>query len=96
MTVWVCGSSAVAGGAVDIGSTDGRVYALKAATGHFLWTHATGGPVHSSPAVTGGTVNIGSTGGNAYALRDGLQLRGDEVKAPAALILGGGWIVSLP
>ena len=61
-------SPAVAGGTVYIGSGDGNVYALNAATGALDWSYTTGGPVDSSPAVASGTVYIVSEDGNVYAL----------------------------
>ena len=62
-------SPAVAGGVVYIGSDDGHVYALKAATGARLWAYDTGAPVVSSPAVSGGVVYVGAGNGTVYALR---------------------------
>ena len=61
-------SPAVAGGTVYIGSGDGNVYALNAATGALDWSYTTGGPVDSSPAVASGTVYVVSEDGNVYAL----------------------------
>jgi outer membrane protein assembly factor BamB len=59
---------AVSGGTVYIGSDNGTVYALDAATGHKRWTQRTGGPISSSPAVAGGVVFIGSADGKVYAM----------------------------
>ncbi|MGD0978763.1 MAG: PQQ-binding-like beta-propeller repeat protein, partial [Candidatus Bathyarchaeia archaeon] len=56
----VYSSPAVAGGMVFVGSGDGRVYALNAASGALVWSYATGSPVYSSPAVSGGMVYVGS------------------------------------
>jgi outer membrane protein assembly factor BamB len=61
-------SPAVAGGTVYIGSDDGKVYALDAATGDLRWTYTTGAAVESSPAVAAGTVYIGSNDDRVYAL----------------------------
>jgi outer membrane protein assembly factor BamB len=61
-------SPAVAGGVVYVGSFDGNVYALSAATGAKLWSFTTGGFVVSSPAVADGVVYVGSGDGNVYAL----------------------------
>jgi outer membrane protein assembly factor BamB len=58
----------VIAGAVYIGSDDGNVYALNAATGIPLWKYVTGGPVSSSPAVVNGVVYVGSSDGYVYAL----------------------------
>ena len=51
---------AVVDGRVYIGSNDGNLYALDAATGSELWRVVTAGPVVSSPAVKGGYVYFGS------------------------------------
>lgn len=61
-------SPAVAGGTVYIGSLDGNLYALNAATGTKKWLYATGGSVESSPAVSGNVVYAGSDDGKLYAL----------------------------
>ena len=42
-------SPAVVGGFVYIGSDDGHVYALNAATGAKIWTYPTGGPLTLLP-----------------------------------------------
>lgn len=52
------GGLAVAGGAVCVGSFDGKVYAMDAATGHLRWTYATG-PWDSELTVAGGIVYVG-------------------------------------
>jgi outer membrane protein assembly factor BamB len=59
---------AVVDGAAYVGSTNGKVYALNAATGATVWTVTTGGQVRSSPAVAGGVVYAGSADGRVYAL----------------------------
>jgi outer membrane protein assembly factor BamB len=56
----------VIGGVVCIGSDDGNVYALDAATGDRLWSYTTGEVVGSSPAVANGAVYVGSADGNLY------------------------------
>ncbi len=59
---------------VFVGSSDGTVSALDAATGDPVWRFETGGAVQSSPAVldvpgtAGRTVFVGSSDGNVYAL----------------------------
>jgi outer membrane protein assembly factor BamB len=65
----VASSPAVVGGVVYIGSGDGNVYALNAATGSKLWNFSTRGPVYSSPAVVSGVVYVGSFDDNVYALK---------------------------
>lgn len=59
-------SPAVAGGRVYVGSSDGHLYALDAATGALRWKQATGDVVHASPAVEGGRVVVGSWDGRLY------------------------------
>jgi outer membrane protein assembly factor BamB len=51
-----------------IGSNDGNMYALNAATGNLIWAYQTGGAISSSPTVAGGIVYFGSGDGNVYAL----------------------------
>lgn len=51
-----------------VGSFEGNVYALNAATGAKLWSYATGSTVSSSPAVANGVVYVGSWDNNVYAL----------------------------
>jgi outer membrane protein assembly factor BamB len=62
---------AVAYDRVFIGSTDGKVYAFGAKTGHRLWSRSTGGYVYSSPAVWNERVFFGSYSGTFYALDAG-------------------------
>jgi eukaryotic-like serine/threonine-protein kinase len=89
---------AVAGGIVYIGSDDGRVHALNAATGQVTWTYATGGGIITSPAmaVAGGTVYIGSAVGTVYALdavtgqvRWTYTTAGNLVSSTAVAVAGG-------
>jgi len=62
---------AVAYGRVYIGSTDGKVYAFGAASGHRLWSHSTGGYVYASPAVWRQRILVGSYSGTFSALDAG-------------------------
>jgi outer membrane protein assembly factor BamB len=59
------------GGLLFVGTSDGRLLAVNAATGLVAWSIAiTGGmfaPLQSSPAVTGGFVYIGASDGYCYA-----------------------------
>lgn len=64
----VLSSPAVAGGAVYVGSEEGRLYALDARTGALRWGFQTHGAIHSSPAVADGVVVFVSRDGNAYAV----------------------------
>lgn len=61
-------SPAVVDGVVYVGSTDGAVYAIDAATGTEKWKVVTKGRVVSSPAVAEGTVYIESYDGLLYAI----------------------------
>jgi outer membrane protein assembly factor BamB len=93
-------SPAVASGTVYIGSGDGNVYALNAATGALDWSYTTGGPVDSSPAVASGTVYIGSGDGNVYALNaatgalDWSYTTGGPVDSSPAVASGTLYVVS--
>ncbi|MEA2595343.1 MAG: eukaryotic-like serine/threonine-protein kinase [Thermomicrobiales bacterium] len=61
-------SPVVVGGAVYLGSMDGNVYAVDAATGTELWRFSTSDRVVSSPAIADGTVYVGSDDGVLYAI----------------------------
>jgi outer membrane protein assembly factor BamB len=61
-------SPVVADGRVYVGSGDGHVYAVDAATGRLAWKFATGDVVHASPALVDGTLYVGSWDGRLYAL----------------------------
>jgi outer membrane protein assembly factor BamB len=61
-------SPVVADGMVYVGSQDGNLYAIDAATGKGAWSFPTGGPVTSAPAVANGRVFVYSAGGIIYAL----------------------------
>jgi outer membrane protein assembly factor BamB len=53
---------------VYVGSGDGNIYALNAASGALRWKFHTGNVVHASPAVAEGTVYVGSWDSFFYAL----------------------------
>ena len=53
---------------VDVGSNDGRIYALDADSGEQLQRHLTGGAVDSSPAVVDGVAYVDSLDGDLYVL----------------------------
>jgi outer membrane protein assembly factor BamB len=59
-------SPAVVNGVVYIGSSDNKLYAFNAATGHPLWT-ATAGGFLTSPAWADGIVYVASSDYNLYA-----------------------------
>ena len=68
----ITASPTITNGIVYIGTLDGNMYAISAATGAKVWTVATGAPIEeSSAAVANGIVYIGSDavspGGGVYA-----------------------------
>ena len=68
-------SPVVNAGAVFVGSSDARLYAVRASDGTELWHFATKGSVNSTPAVWNQTVYFSSLDGNIYAVneRDGKE-----------------------
>ena len=64
----VAGSASVAQGLVYIGSMDGFLYALDAATGTFIWKFKTQEQALSPPAIDAGTLFLSSTDGSLYIL----------------------------
>jgi eukaryotic-like serine/threonine-protein kinase len=61
-------SPAIVQETVYVGSGDGNVYALDAASGALRWKFHTGDVVHASPAIANGIVYIGSWDSYFYAL----------------------------
>ena len=61
-------SPAIDANTVYVGSGDGNIYALDAASGALRWKFRTGNVVHASPAVANGVVYIGSWDSYFYAL----------------------------
>ncbi|HET6275614.1 MAG TPA: PQQ-binding-like beta-propeller repeat protein [Candidatus Cybelea sp.] len=61
-------SPTVSNGVVYIGSSSGRLYAVRAADGSPLWSFATKGAVNSTPATWNGLVYVSSRDGNVYAV----------------------------
>ncbi len=61
-------SPALGEGLVVVGSDDGYLHALDAATGAGVWRVRTGGPVTGSPAIVDDTVYAGGGDGQVYAL----------------------------
>jgi outer membrane protein assembly factor BamB len=49
-----------------VGSNDGSLYALNAATGAKLWSYNTGNDIESSPVVADGAVYVISANGTLY------------------------------
>ncbi len=64
----VVSSPTVVDGIAYVGSDDGNLYAIDAATGQAKWKFGTGGPVRATPAVAGGIVYAGSYDGFFYAV----------------------------
>lgn len=60
------------GGALYVGTHDGRVLALDPADGHVLWSAATGGSVLATPGLADGRVFVGSFDGAVYAFDAGV------------------------
>ena len=85
----------VANGVVYISSSDGKMYALDASTGHVLWTTPTGSYyLGSGPTVGNGKVYIGSFDHMLYAFdaRTGAMLwsapTGDRIGSSPTLVNG--------
>jgi eukaryotic-like serine/threonine-protein kinase len=68
---------------VYIGSWDGFVYALDAATGKLLWKHETGGAIRSPPAINNGTLFASSNDGSLYVLNARTGQRRLRFRTPA-------------
>ncbi len=64
----IASSPVVANGVVYIGSSDGSLYAMNAATGKEVWRFKTGGAVNSTPCISEGTLYVLSADGLCYAL----------------------------
>ena len=62
-------SPIVAGDLVYVGSIDGIIYAVNAATGQVAWKYQLEGGMWSSLTIAGGVVYAGSLNGNLYALK---------------------------
>jgi len=56
---------------VYVGSDDGNVYAIDAASGALHWKYTTGGGIRSSATVDHGVLYVGSSDGYFYALNAG-------------------------
>jgi outer membrane protein assembly factor BamB len=88
-------------GVVVVGSHDGHVYAIAAASGTEVWRHPTGARVSGSAAVVDGVVYIASEDGCLYALaakngkqlsktRCGQAMAGSPAVAYGAVFIGAG------
>lgn len=65
---FILSTPAVDGDRLFVGSGNGDVLAVEAASGKVLWRHATAGRVRSSPTAANGVVYVGSFDGHLYAL----------------------------
>jgi outer membrane protein assembly factor BamB len=63
-------SPVVHNGVVYVGSTDGRLYAVRTSDGSPIWSFATKGALNSSPAISNGSVFFSSLDGNVYAVSE--------------------------
>lgn len=87
-------SPAVVEGTVYVGSDDGQVYAIDAATGEQEWAYRTGGAVRSSPAVFDHVVYVGSDDHHLHAVSvatgEGLWTyeTGGDVRSPPTVQTG--------
>lgn len=90
----------VVDGTVYVGSGNGTLYALDAATGQQQWGFSTGNDVGTAPAVVDGTVYFGSDDGNVYAVSAadgseqwrtslGLQVRSSPTVVDGTVHVGG-------
>jgi outer membrane protein assembly factor BamB len=61
-------SAAIDADTVYVGSGDGNIYALDAASGALRWKLHTGNVVHASPAIANGTVYVGSWDSYFYTI----------------------------
>jgi outer membrane protein assembly factor BamB len=64
---WVNANPTVADGVVYVGSRDGHLYAVSAATGQQAWRYPASG-LFAAPTVTSGNVCVADTGGTFYAI----------------------------
>ncbi|MCX8175006.1 MAG: PQQ-binding-like beta-propeller repeat protein [Candidatus Micrarchaeota archaeon] len=62
-------------GSIYFGASDGKVYAVDAASGRIRWTYQTGGWAAGSPAISSSSIYIGSLDGTLYALSTSGSLR---------------------
>ncbi|WP_369192594.1 PQQ-binding-like beta-propeller repeat protein [Streptomyces sp. R08] len=67
--VWVRWAPLVEGGTLYVGTNDGRMRALDAASGEELWEADTGSPVYCAPAVADGFLYFGLQNGRLLAVR---------------------------
>jgi outer membrane protein assembly factor BamB len=94
----VRGSAAISDGRVFVGSTDGRLYALDAATGAIGWVFDTGAAIASTPAVTTDQVIVTSRSGFLYSVNaaDGTETWRAFLGADEPLRFGWDYLMSSP
>jgi outer membrane protein assembly factor BamB len=80
---------------VFVGSYDGKLYALNATSGAYLWSYLTGDMVVSSPAVAEGNVYVGSYDHVVYAFGSPVSVQTYSVTFTASgLPSGTSWEVT--
>jgi len=87
----VYSSPAVANGAVFVGSTDHRLYALDAESGSVLWSYDAGEEVRSTPCILAGKVIFSDIAGRLHAIDQdtGRELWNAAVEAAAVCSVRG-------
>jgi eukaryotic-like serine/threonine-protein kinase len=91
----ILSSPVLADGKVFVGSNDGRVHCLNAATGEVVWTFETADAVEAPPLVIEGRVYVGSVDGSFHAI-DAATGEGIWTYATGEAIHGGANLVRLP
>jgi outer membrane protein assembly factor BamB len=88
---------ALDGGVLYVGSRDGAVYAMDAATGERRWRFQTGGPVTATPVIADGRVLVGSWDHRMYAIDPAsgtMQWSFDaQAPVPAGAVLHAGTLI---
>ena len=66
LTAWDIESPVVAGGRVYVGSSDGHLYGLDAASGKKVWEYEIGAAITASPTIASGRLVISAQDGRVY------------------------------
>jgi outer membrane protein assembly factor BamB len=87
-------------GKIFFGSTDGKVYCLKAGTGEQLWAYETLKSIVSSPILDNDTIYVGSRDGYLYSLATDGRLKwkyyaGDSVESSPTVHNGVIYVISI-
>ncbi len=87
-------------GKMFFGSTDGKVYCLKAGTGEQLWAYETLKSIVSSPVLDNDTIYVGSRDGYLYSLSTDGRLRwkyyaGDSIESSPTIHNGVVYVISV-